>query len=82
MECAQCKTVKADLSSRETDLSLHGMLNSGDEVLAHLSGLVGAKVTVTLEIEVEVPDRIPEDKVRIVSENASTLQFKPTEFDV
>ena len=26
-----------------------------DEVIAHLSGLVGAKVTVTLEIEAEVP---------------------------
>jgi len=53
-----------------------------DEVLAHLSGLVGAKVTVTLEIEVEVPDSIPEDKVRIVSENANTLKFKSAEFDV
>ena len=28
-----------------------------DEVIAHLAGLVGAKVTVTLEIEAEIPDR-------------------------
>ena len=30
-----------------------------DEVIAHLSGLVGAKVTVTLEIEAEVPAGSP-----------------------
>ena len=28
-----------------------------DEVISHLSGLIGAKVTVTLEIEAEVPFR-------------------------
>lgn len=42
---------------------------------------VGARVNVTLEIEVEVPDGIPEDKARIVSENANTLKFKSAEFD-
>lgn len=52
-----------------------------DEVVSHLSGLVGAKVTITLEIQVEVEDGIPEDKVRIVKENADTLKFKSVEFD-
>ena len=52
-----------------------------EEVLAHLSGLVGAKVKVTLEIEAEVPEGIPSDKVRIVSENCHTLKFKPHEFE-
>ncbi len=37
------------------------------EVIAHLSGLVGAKVKVTLEIEAEVPNGVPEAVVRIVN---------------
>jgi hypothetical protein len=52
-----------------------------EEVLAHLSGLVGSKVTVTMEIDVEVPAGIPEDKIRIVTENSNTLRFKSHEFD-
>jgi hypothetical protein len=31
-----------------------------DEVIAHLAGLLGSKVTVTLEIEAEVPTGTPE----------------------
>src|SRR5690606_9420602 len=34
-----------------------------EEVIAHLTGLVGARVTVTLEIEAEVPDGVPEHVV-------------------
>jgi hypothetical protein len=39
------------------------------------------KGEVTLEIDVEVADGIPEDKVRIVSENANTLKFKTHGFE-
>lgn len=46
-----------------------------DEVIAHLSGLVGAKVTVTLEIEAEVPSGAPDHVVRTVTENGRTLKF-------
>lgn len=53
-----------------------------EEVLAHLSGLVGANVTVTMEIDVEVPNGIPEDKIRIVNENSNTLKFRTHEFEV
>ena len=38
-----------------------------DEVIAHLSGLMGAKVTVTLEIEAEVPSGAPDNVVRTVT---------------
>lgn len=46
-----------------------------DEVLSHLSGLVGADVRVTLEIEVNVPGGVPENVVRTVTENSRTLKF-------
>ena len=47
-----------------------------EEVVAHLSGLVGAEVTVTLEIEVEVPDGTPGNVVRTVTENSRALKFE------
>ena len=46
-----------------------------EEVIAHLAGLVGAKVTVTLEISAEVPAGVSEQVVRIVTENSRTLKF-------
>lgn len=52
-----------------------------EEVIAHLSSLVGAEVTVTLEIEAAVPSGVPEDKVRIVNENARTLKFQHQAFE-
>jgi len=47
----------------------------GEAVVAHLNGLLGAEVRVTLEIHAESPDGAPEDVVRIVTENAMTLRF-------
>ena len=52
-----------------------------EEVVSHISGLVGAKVEVTLEIEAEIPDGAPEHVVRTVTENARTLQFKSHGFE-
>jgi len=52
-----------------------------DEVIAHLSGLVGAKVSVTLEVEAEVPTGVPENVVRIVTENSRTLKFSSQGFE-
>lgn len=46
-----------------------------EEVISHLVGLVGASVKVTLEIEAEVPDGVPEHVVRTVTENCQTLKF-------
>lgn len=52
-----------------------------DEVLIHLISLAGAKAAIVLEIDVEVPDGIPEDKVRIITENCNTLKFKTHDFE-
>lgn len=52
-----------------------------DEVIAHLVGLVGASVTVTLEIEAEIPGGAPEHVVRTVTENARTLKFTSQGFE-
>ena len=52
-----------------------------DEVIAHLSGLVGAQVTVTLEIEAEVPEGAPDHVVRTVTENSRTLKFTSQGFE-
>jgi hypothetical protein len=50
----------------------------GEAVVAHLNGLMGADVHVTLEIHAEIPDGAPEDVVRTVTENAMTLRFDPS----
>ncbi|MEK7436146.1 MAG: hypothetical protein AAB150_04625 [Pseudomonadota bacterium] len=52
-----------------------------DEVIAHLSGLVGAKVTVTLEVEADIPSGAPDHVVRTVTENSRTLKFTSQEFE-
>ena len=46
------------------------------EVIAHLIGLVGADVTVTLDIEARLPDGATEQVVRTVTENGRTLKFE------
>lgn len=53
-----------------------------EEVIVHMEGLVGAKVKVTMEIEVEIPDGAPDNVVRIVTENSKTLKFKNHGFEV
>jgi hypothetical protein len=52
-----------------------------DEVIAHLVGVVGATVTVTLEIEATIPDGAPENVVRTVTENGRTLKFTSGGFE-
>ena len=53
----------------------------GYEVIAHLSGLVGAKVKVTLEVEAEIPAGAPDHVVRTVTENSRTLKFTSQGFE-
>lgn len=52
-----------------------------DEVISHLSGLVGANVKVALEIEAEIPNGAPDNVVRTVTENSRTLKFKNQGFE-
>ncbi len=53
-----------------------------DEVIAHLAGLVGSEVTVTLEIEAKIPAGAPDNVVRTVTENSRTLKFSSHGFEV
>ncbi len=52
-----------------------------DEIIAHLDGLVGSTVKVTLEIESEMPGGFPENVVRTVTENGRTLKFTSQGFE-
>ncbi|MBA2447798.1 MAG: hypothetical protein H0V51_07215 [Chloroflexi bacterium] len=52
-----------------------------DEVIAHLTGLVGANVEVTLEIHAEIPDGVPDHVVRTVTENCRPLRFTTFGFE-
>jgi hypothetical protein len=51
-----------------------------DAIITHLNGLIGAKVLVSLQIEARVPEGIPENVQRTVSENCGTLKIH-FEFD-
>ena len=53
-----------------------------DEVIAHLAGLVGSTVKVTLEIEAEIPTGATDQVVRIVTENGRTLKFVNQGFEI
>lgn len=46
-----------------------------EEVIAHLAGQTGAEVTVTLEIEAQLPNGATDQLVRTVTENSRTLKF-------
>lgn len=46
-----------------------------NEVVQHLAKLDGATVTVTLEVQADIPEGAPEDVVRTVTENIRTLKF-------
>jgi hypothetical protein len=52
-----------------------------DEVIAHVAGIVGAEVRVTLEVEADIPSGAPEHVVRTVTENARTLKFTSHGFE-
>jgi predicted AAA+ superfamily ATPase len=51
------------------------------EIVTHLVGLVGADVQVKLEITADVPEGVPDNVVRTVTENAKTLKFEQHGFE-
>ena len=53
-----------------------------EEVLQHLTTLPRAGVRLTLEIEADAPDGIPDDVQRVVAENCQTLKFTSHGFAV
>jgi hypothetical protein len=52
-----------------------------NEIVQHLTALNGARIKITLEIEAEIPDGVPDDVVRIVTENCQTLKFNSQSFE-
>jgi predicted AAA+ superfamily ATPase len=52
-----------------------------EEVIAHLTGLLGANVRITLEIEADIPNGAPDHVVRTVTENSRTLKFIQAGFE-
>ena len=57
------------------------LLQIADEVLSHLVSDPMAKVTVTVEISAEFPQGAAEQVRRAVSENATSLKFKLSEWE-
>lgn len=51
------------------------------EVIQHLAAPEGVELEITVEISATKKDGFPDDKVRIVKENARTLKFDPSEFE-
>ena len=52
-----------------------------EEVIAHLTGMVGTDVSVSLEIEAVNHDGVPDQVVRTVTENARALNFADHGFE-
>lgn len=52
-----------------------------EEVLSHLASLQGAKAEVTLDIEVRIPEGVPDNVIRTVTENCRTLKFDNQAFE-
>jgi predicted AAA+ superfamily ATPase len=52
-----------------------------EEVLQHLTLLPDAKVEVILEIQADIPQGVPENTLRTVTENCRTLKFTAHEFE-
>ena len=52
-----------------------------EEVVQHLTGLPGANVEVTMEIHAVVSDGVPDDVIRIVTENCRILGFTTQGFE-
>ena len=52
-----------------------------EEILQHLTTLPGGKVTVTVEIEAQVPEGVSDDVRRVIEENCRTLRFTSHGFE-
>jgi predicted AAA+ superfamily ATPase len=59
-----------------TELPVKSFNKIYDELIKHLGAVEGAELEISLEISARKPEGFPEDKVRIVSENAKVLKFE------
>ncbi|MGH3973663.1 MAG: hypothetical protein ACRDS9_10110 [Pseudonocardiaceae bacterium] len=51
------------------------------EILQPLTSVDGARVRISVEIHAERPEGFPEDKIRVIQENARTLRFDQSGFE-
>ena len=52
-----------------------------EEVVQHLALLPDSQVEIVLEIQAEIPNGVPENVVRTVTENCRTLKFRSQGFE-
>ena len=52
------------------------------EVISHLVGLKDANVTVSIEVQAEVPEGVDPSIVRTITENCRVLKFKSQGFEL
>ena len=52
-----------------------------NEIIQHLASLPNSEISVTVEIQAQVPGGVPDNVVRTVSENCRTLKFKSQSFE-
>ena len=52
-----------------------------DEIVSHLSSIVGADVQIALDIDVDLPEGVSDKLVRDVTENCRTLHFEDYGFE-
>jgi len=69
-------SVKIDATRLSRDVDL-----IASSVVQHLAGLLDTKVTITVEIEAEIPSGAPDNVVRTVTENCRTLKFENQGFE-
>lgn len=50
-------------------------------MLHQLAAVDGAQIEVTLEVQARTPEGFPDDKIRVVLENARTLGFEQSSFE-
>lgn len=67
-------TVAADRYSRDFN-------RISQEVLQHIAAIEGVELDVTVEISARCPEGFPEDKVRVILENARALKFDQSGFE-
>jgi hypothetical protein len=53
-----------------------------EEVVQHLTGIVGANVQITIEVQADLPDGAGDKLVRDLTENCRTLKFSDFGFEV
>jgi hypothetical protein len=69
-------SVKVDATRLSRDVDV-----IAGSVVQHLAGLLGAKVTITVEVDADIPAGAPDNVVRTVTENCRTLKFENSGFE-